>query len=63
VREFLSGYFSFDQASTTNDKASKIKDLRQELFQKSMDYLGQFYPLISSAVERSIQEEISRFAD
>jgi tRNA A-37 threonylcarbamoyl transferase component Bud32/predicted nucleotidyltransferase len=63
VREFLSGYFSFDQASTTNDKASKIKDLRQELFQKSMDYLGQFYPLISSSIARSIHEEISRFAD
>jgi tRNA A-37 threonylcarbamoyl transferase component Bud32 len=54
VREFLSGYFS-------NNKSSKMKaHLLQELSQKPMDYLEQFYPLISSSVARSIYEEISR---
>jgi tRNA A-37 threonylcarbamoyl transferase component Bud32/predicted nucleotidyltransferase len=61
VREFLSGYFSYNQSPISNNKASKMKaHLLQELSQKSMDYLEQFYPLISSSVARSIHEEISR---
>jgi tRNA A-37 threonylcarbamoyl transferase component Bud32 len=64
VREFLSGYFSCDQQSTTNNKTSKIKgNHRQDLFQKSYNYLGKFYPLISPCVAQSIREEINRFAD
>lgn len=61
VREFLSGYFSYNQSPLSNNKASKMKaHLLQELSQKSMDYLEQFYPIISSSVARSIHEEISR---
>jgi tRNA A-37 threonylcarbamoyl transferase component Bud32/predicted nucleotidyltransferase len=61
VREFLSGYFSYNQSPISNNKASKTKaQLLQELSQKSMDYLEEFYPLISSSVARSIHEEISR---
>src|SRR5918999_346577 len=61
VREFLSGYFSYNQSPISNNKVSKMKaHLLQELSQKSMDYLEQFYPLISPSVARSIHEEISR---
>jgi tRNA A-37 threonylcarbamoyl transferase component Bud32 len=60
VREFLSGYFSYNQSPISNNKASKMKaQLLQELSQKSMDYLDEFYPLISSSVARSIHQEIS----
>jgi tRNA A-37 threonylcarbamoyl transferase component Bud32/predicted nucleotidyltransferase len=61
VREFLAGYLSYTQSSMTNTKASKVKAcLIQELSQRSMDYLEQFFPLISSSVAGSIHEEIKR---
>lgn len=60
VREFLSGYFSYNQSPISNKESKTKAHLFQELYQKSMDYLEQFYPLISSSVARSIHEEISR---
>jgi tRNA A-37 threonylcarbamoyl transferase component Bud32/predicted nucleotidyltransferase len=61
TRQFLAGYISYSQSSATNTKASKVNArLIQELSQRSMDYLEQFFPLISSSVARSINEEIRR---
>jgi tRNA A-37 threonylcarbamoyl transferase component Bud32 len=61
TRQFMAGYISYSQSSATNTKASKVNaPLIQELSQRSMDYLEQFFPLISSSVARSINEEIRR---
>jgi hypothetical protein len=37
--------------------------VRQQLFTKSLDYLEQFYPLISVHVAQSIHEEINKLAE
>jgi tRNA A-37 threonylcarbamoyl transferase component Bud32/predicted nucleotidyltransferase len=64
VREFLSGYFSCSQLSTRNMETMTMKEyLRQQLFRKSLDYLEQFYPLISTYIAQSIHEEINRLAE
>jgi tRNA A-37 threonylcarbamoyl transferase component Bud32/predicted nucleotidyltransferase len=64
VREFLLGYFSCGRLSTLNMKNVIMKDyLRQQLFGKSLDYLEQFYPLISTSILHSIHEEINELAD
>jgi tRNA A-37 threonylcarbamoyl transferase component Bud32/predicted nucleotidyltransferase len=64
VREFLSGYFSCSQLSTRNMETMTMKEyLRQQLFRKSLDYLEQFYPLISTYIAQSIHEEINKLAE
>jgi tRNA A-37 threonylcarbamoyl transferase component Bud32/predicted nucleotidyltransferase len=64
VREFLSGYFSCSQLSTRNMETMTMKEyLRQQLFRKSLDYLEQFRPLISTYIAQSIHEEINRLAE
>lgn len=64
VREFLSGYFSCSQLSTRNMETMTMKEyLRQQLFRKSLDYLEQFRPLISTYIAQSIHEEINKLAE
>ena len=64
VREFLSGYFSCNQLSTKKVETMQMKEhVRQQLFTKSLDYLEQFYPLISVHVAQSIHEEINKLAE
>ena len=64
VREFLSGYFSCSQLSTQNIETMTMKEyLRQQLFRKSLDYLEQFRPLISTYIAQSIHEEINKLAE
>lgn len=64
VREFLSGYFSCNQLSTNNVETMTMKEyVRQQLSTKSLDYLKQFYPLISAHIAQSIHEEINKLAE
>ena len=64
VREFFLGYFSCNQLSTKKVETMPMKEyVRQQLFTKSLDYLEQFYPLISAHIAQSIHEEINRLAE
>lgn len=64
VREFLSGYFSCNQLSTKSVETMTMKEyVRQQLSTKSVDYLKQFYPLISAHIAQSIHEEINKLAE
>jgi tRNA A-37 threonylcarbamoyl transferase component Bud32 len=64
VREFLSGYFSCNQLSTKNVETMTMKEyVRQQLSTKSLDYLKQFYPLISAHIAQSIHEEINKLTE
>jgi tRNA A-37 threonylcarbamoyl transferase component Bud32/predicted nucleotidyltransferase len=63
VREFLSGYFSCSQLPIRKMETMTMKEyLRQQLFRKSLDYLEQFYPVISTHIAQSIHEEINKLA-
>jgi tRNA A-37 threonylcarbamoyl transferase component Bud32/predicted nucleotidyltransferase len=64
VREFFTGYFSCGQLSTSNIRATTMKEyIIQQLSTKSTDYIKQFYPLISTAIAQSISEVINDFVD
>jgi tRNA A-37 threonylcarbamoyl transferase component Bud32/predicted nucleotidyltransferase len=64
IREFFTGYFSCGQLSTSNIRATTMKEyIIQQLSTKSTDYIKQFYPLISTAIAQSISEVINDFVD
>ena len=63
IREFFAGYFSSDCLSTRFMKTMTMKDyLRQQMSRKSLLYLEQLYPLISTSITQSIHNEISRYS-
>jgi tRNA A-37 threonylcarbamoyl transferase component Bud32/predicted nucleotidyltransferase len=63
IKEFFAGYFSCDSLSTQYMKTATMKEyIGQQLFRKSLVYLEQLYPLISTSIKQSIQSEIKRYA-